>query len=226
MRALDPNVNMESWIHPSGSDIADPARLSYTPDMSRVKRDRADDLEAIRMFLERVQRVEGNSIVRQQVGSQLQVSWRQGEPLRFQSTEPNEESLGALLLVLRPLVVLGESINLGAIFDIGERRLRTDDHRRALREGREAWRIAQRKGMLALRINERDLSPEYVMRLWINGYYFHAEPALEAELRGMAGPGRTLSKHVFLDYIYRALECVIWTASVLQDAIDRDVLEA
>lgn len=144
--------------------------------------------------------------------------------MRFQSTQPNEESLGALLLVLRPLVVLGESINLRAIFDIGERRLQTDDHRRALREGREARRTAQPKGILALRINERDLSPEQGMRLWINGYSSHAEPALEAELKALAGPGQILSRHAFLDYINRAVECVIWTASVLQDATDRGVL--
>ena len=194
--------------------------------MSGVKRERAEDLEAIRMFLERVHRVEATSIVRQQVGSELQISWQQGEPMRFQSTEPNEESLGALLLVLRPLVVLGESINLRAIFDIGERRLQSDNHRRALREAREAWRTAQRRGIFALRINERDLSPEYVMRLWINGYYFHAEPTLEAELRGLAGPGQVLSRHVFLDYVYRALDCVIWTASVLEDAINRGVLDS
>jgi hypothetical protein len=189
------------------------------------RRERADDLDAIRMFLDRVHRVEANTIVRQKVGSKLEISWRQGEPWRFESTEPNDEPLKALLMDLRPLVVLGESVNLRAICDIGERRVRTDDHRRALREGREAWRTAQRKGMLALRINERDLSPEYVMRLWINGWYFHSEPALEAELRGLAPEGQILSKHVFLDHVYRAVECVIWTASVLQDAIDRDAFE-
>jgi hypothetical protein len=63
------------------------------------------------------------------------------------------------------------------------------------------------------------------MRLWINGYYFHSEPALEAELRGLAAEGQILSRHVFLDHVYRAVECVIWTASVLQDAISRGEIE-
>lgn len=100
-----------------------------------------------------------------------------------------------------------------------------DDHRAADRDhGPE--RIGCDGELRALRINERDLSPEHVMRLWINGYYFHAEPALEAELKGLAGPGEILSRHVFLDYIYRSLDAVIWTASVLQDAIDRDAIGA
>jgi hypothetical protein len=178
------------------------------------------------MFLDRVRRVEASTIVQREVGTKLEISWRQGQPWRFQTTEPSDELLKALLMDLWPLVVLGESVNLRTICDICERRLRTDDHRRALREGREAWRTAQRKGAFALRINERDLPPEHVMRLWINGWYFHSEPALEAELQGLMPEGQILSRHIFLDYIYRGVECVIWTASVLQDAIARGEIES
>jgi hypothetical protein len=51
------------------------------------------------------------------------------------------------------------------------------------------------------------------------------EPALEAELRGLAAEGLILSRHVFLDHVYSAIECVIWAASVLQDAIARGEIE-
>jgi hypothetical protein len=67
------------------------------------------------MFLRRVQAVEASTIVQRELGSQLQISWRVGQPFRIASSEPKDELLKALLLDLRPLVVLGESLNLRAI---------------------------------------------------------------------------------------------------------------
>jgi hypothetical protein len=192
--------------------------------MARATRDRAEDLEAVRLFLDRARRVEASTIVQREVGTNYEISWQQGEPWRFSATEPREELLKALLVDLRPLVVLGESVNLRVIFDVGERQLTSDAHRRAMREGRAAWKRAQKHGIMALRVDERDLSPEHVMRLWI-GWYFHSSPENEAELRALMQPGQSLSRQLFLDYVYRALECVIWTASVLRDAIANDALE-
>jgi hypothetical protein len=144
--------------------------------------------------------------------------------LRFTATEPREELLKALLLDLRPLVVLGDGANIRAVSGIAERRLTSDRHRRALRDGLQAWRDAQRHGVFALRIDERDLPPELVMRLWVD-WYFHPTPANRGAVQELLQPGGMLSRQVFLDYVYRAIDCVVWTASVLEDAIKIDALE-
>jgi hypothetical protein len=192
--------------------------------MARPRRERADDLEAVRLFLDRAARVESSTVVRHSVGTHLTVNWSVGQPWTWTTTEPTPDVLKSLLMDLRPLVVPGESINLRAIFSIGERRLQKDEHRRALREGATAWNNAHRQGAIALKVNERDLSPERVMDLWINGYYFHEEPRKRAELEALVPEAGILTRHMFMEFVYRSIECVIWTASVLRAAKEKGAL--
>jgi hypothetical protein len=177
------------------------------------------------VFLERATALEATTVVREQVGSQLKMSWKQGEPLQWRSTEPLAELLDSVLLRLRPFILNEDPAFLTGIHNICHQRLRSDTLRGQLVEIRTRWRAAQRTGILALRINERDLAPEYVMRLWINGWYFHSDPELTAELEQLAPEAHLLTRHVFLDYVYRAIESALRTAAVVRAGLAGDLFD-
>lgn len=133
-----------------------------------------------------------------------------GEPWRFTSTEPTENVLVPLLAHLRPLVVLGESVNLRATFDICEPRLTSDDHRRGLREGRLAWKACPARGSDGVD-DQRARHGARVRYATVDGLAFPPNGPDAQELRSVVPEGRVLTRHMFLDHVYRAIECVIWT---------------
>jgi hypothetical protein len=164
-------------------------------------------------------------MVQRQVGSRLKWSWTRGGPLQWQSSEPAPDVLDSAILRLRPFILNDDPVFLYGIHNICRRRLRSDSLRVEVERIRAAWSKAQRSGGMALTIDEHDLSPEYVTNLWINGFYFHTEPALRAELEQLVPEAMLLTRHLFLDYVYRALECVLGTAEIVRAGLASDLFD-
>jgi hypothetical protein len=177
--------------------------------MARRRQERADDLDRLRRFLDRARWVgESELVQRGGVTGKLEISYRQGSPWRWTSTEPADRLLEPLLLRIRPLTLGSDDINVLGIHRICEQRLDHAEMRAFLRQTLKEWRDQQRHGIMALRQNERDIRPDLIADLMINGYYFHSDPAKRADLESLIGPMRVLSRHLFIDYVYQAIETV------------------
>jgi hypothetical protein len=194
--------------------------------VNRGRQERRDDLERLRVFGDRASRIEESTLVKERIGSSLNVRWQRGSPVVWSTREPSGEVLEPLLLRLRPMVAPGSDISIFAIHNVCEGRLSHAEMRVFLHDVRAAWTRSQRHGIIGLRINERDMSPERAADLMINGYYFHAEPANRAELEALVGPAAILTRQVFIDYIYRAVDAVYSTADVVRIGLERDLFGA
>jgi hypothetical protein len=190
--------------------------------MPRGKQDRRDDLERLRVFRDRAKRVDEAALVQSRVGASLEISWKQGSPVTWASKTPSDELLEPLLVRIRPLLAQGDVTVLG-IHKVCERRLENAEMRAFLRDVRAEWIRSQRSGIIGLRIDERDMPPEHVADLMINGHYFHDDEAKRSELLSIVGEAAILTRHVFVDYIYRAVEVVYSTADVVRIGLERDL---
>ncbi len=185
-----------------------------------------DDIDAIGIFLQRVEELQRTRFVERagQVGYTLNFSKMAG--ISFQSREPDEEDLRSFLLTFRRFVADGDPLNIGHIHNICERRLRSDDLRRHLREARAHWRRDAETGGMSLVFNGRQISPEYVADLFINGHYFHDEPAKRAKLASLREPLEYLVvRHHFLNFVLDGTRQVFYVANVLTVAIREGQLE-
>jgi hypothetical protein len=190
----------------------------------RGRHELAEDRQRLELFSSRATMLEQSALVREHVGASMTMSWRQGEPWTWSSTEPAPEILESALVRLRPFLTSGNQVFLFGIYNICQRRLRHDGMRTFLGETRDAWSRSQRQGFFGLKVDERDILPERVADLWLNGFYFHDDPAKRAELESFGG-ATMLSRHLFLDYIYRAIEATVATASVVKPALEQDLFE-
>lgn len=194
--------------------------------MKRGRQERRDDLERLRVFRDRALRIGESTLVKERIGSSLNVRWQRGSPIVWSTREPSDDVLESLLLRLRPMVAPSSDISIFAIHNVCEARLSHAEMRRFLRDVRAGWTRSQREGIMGLRIDERDMSPERAADLMINGYYFHDEPAKRAELEKLVGPAAILTRHVFIDYVYRAVDAVYSTADVVRIGLERDLFDA
>ena len=184
--------------------------------------DRADDLERLRLFRLQGDHLLESSIIKGRVGASLNVHWQVGGPTTWTTREPAPEALEALVLRLRPFLA-PNGIGIYPIHNICGQRLEHAEMRAFLRTTREDWSLAQRQGIMALEIDERDYRPDRVADLMID-VYFHPENAeAQTEYARLVGPGRILARHVFLDYVYRAVEAVFSTHDVVRIGLERDL---
>ena len=68
-----------------------------------------------------------------------------------------------------------EPVFLYKIYNLCQKHLINDKLKEYLIKSREAWKQAQKSTGIILKYNERELTPEYITDLWINGYYFHSD---------------------------------------------------
>lgn len=154
-----------------------------------------------------------------------QTGWDNSYTLNFDRTrglssalrQPNETLLRSLLLTLRKFVSEGEPVFLNRIYNVCEQHITNEEMRHLLRHAREKWKQAQKSGGMKLVYNGRDLTPEHVADLWINGHYFHSEPEKLRELREIVVFG--LDRVTFVTFVGDTLRQVLYVDNVVRHAL-------
>jgi hypothetical protein len=184
--------------------------------------DRADDLERLRLFRLQGDHLLESSIIKGRVGASLNIRWEAGGPVTWTTRQPGAEPLEALVLRLRPFLA-PNGIGIYPTHNVCQARLEHAEMRAFLATTRSDWNLAQRHGVIGLKIDEQDYRPDRVADLMID-VYFHPENAeAQAEYARLVGPGQILTRHVFIDYIFRAVETVFSTHDVIRIGLDRDM---
>lgn len=150
--------------------------------------------------------------------------WDRGAPLTWTTRQPSEPLLEQMLLRLRPMIAQ-DPINVIRIHNVCERALSNPEMRAFLRDVRREWKAAQRQGPIALRIDERDIRPDHLADLIFNAEHFHDEPGKLAELEQILGAAGLFPRHMFIQYVYSAVEAVSATGDVVRIALERDLFD-
>jgi hypothetical protein len=139
-------------------------------------------------------------------------------------TEPDEHLLRSLLVEVRPFLLLRDDCNLAAIHDLAIHHLDDPELVHAIESVEAAY--ASNRGALGfnLNINGTDLRPETAADLWINGVYFHTDVEKERELAAYVEPASAMVRYFFIDFVIEATKRIVWTGSVLQEAVNRVVI--
>lgn len=185
-----------------------------------------DEMDAIGVFLQKVDELGRTRLIERTTQIGYTLKYDQTAGMSFESREPDEEDLRSFLLTFRRFVAQGDPVNIGRIHNIADRRVTSDDLRRHLREAREHWRRDVQVGGMSLVFNGKQISPEYVADLFINGHYFHDEPDKRAKLVSLTEPLEyLLVRHHFLNFIVDGARQVFYVANVLNIAIRDGVFE-
>ena len=102
--------------------------------------------------------------------------------------EGNEELLITFLVTFRKFLLINEPSNIDRVLNICRRFVREDEKelKEVLNEFKTVWGYRYRKGVSQMSTSGLNLTPEYVLDLWINGKYFHGDdPSKQKRLRNL-----------------------------------------
>lgn len=98
--------------------------------------------------------------------------------LKCEFQEADQEYFRSFLLTFRKFILNGEPSNIDWVLNACRRFARGEEEglREELDELKTVWGYRYRKGVVQMHSGGLNLTPEYVLDLWINGQYFHGDP--------------------------------------------------
>lgn len=180
--------------------------------------------DRLALYVERAQELEDCRLVRRGFNPGLTIKWDRMSGLRFESREPDEEDLRSFLITFRQFISDDEPVYLNRIYNLCQQFLTGDDLKGYLVQARAAWKETQKRSGLRVVLNGRELTPEFVTDLWINGYYFHNDGEKRAVLKRLVPHERMLVRYCFLDFLVEATRQVLYVANVVRVALRKGLL--
>src|ERR1051326_6379380 len=166
--------------------------------------------ELLELFVARAEELERSRLLVNGFSPSFSMNWDRMSGVRFESSQPDEEDLRSYLVTFRKFISDREPLYLFKIHNICFQHLVSDKLRNNLIEARQAWQKELKQGGIHLNFNERDIRPEYITNLWINGYYFHDEPEKYRKLKSLLPHENMLVKHIFLDHVIEATRQILY----------------
>ena len=175
--------------------------------------------DRLEVFVHRARELRDRGLARTALAQlNFTISWDSASQLlRYATPRIDEEDLRSFLLAFRHFISKGEPAYIERILNDCMRMLRSDHYRRELGKSRDEWKSSfQRMGPIAVTINERKLTGEYLLDLWINGVYFHNDGHKAAELHRLIGASFPLVKTKFLETLATLTQVIYYVTSVVE----------
>jgi len=174
--------------------------------------------ERLELFGQRVIELNYRRLVRNGMTAKLTISWDAASQLLSQRVlEPDEEDLRSFLLIFRQFVSAKEPVFLTRLFNDCLRFLDSSKLKEELKKAKDEWKnVLYKIGPFKVVIDDQKLTGEYVLDLWLNGYYFHNDADKAAELRRyMANHDMPLVRMQFLSSLSSLTQIVFYVGSVV-----------
>ena len=140
--------------------------------------------QRLELFVSRSEELQKLRLIRQGIRAKFNFSWNAIDgKLVYTSNEPDEEDFRSFLLLFRQFISDDEPIFINKMFNDCELSLVDEKIKEELRQVRAEWnRIFRKMSDFEINIDGKLLNSEYVLDLWINGYYFHNDVDKAAKL--------------------------------------------
>jgi hypothetical protein len=153
---------------------------------SKVKGSRLrSDEERLELFLKLAAELGTSDLAKKGLSYKQSYQWNKLEGFKHELQQPDETDLRAFLTTFRKFISEDSDVYLQAIHRIIYKRLTREEYRESLRTMNAQWRKLFQKGWMRLKINGRDVSPEYALKVYINGRYFHDDLDYAQELEDL-----------------------------------------
>lgn len=142
--------------------------------------------ERIELFLRCVKELQDRRFVHEGL-TQFNFQIKYDEKLQRLETklqEADQEDFRSFLLTFRKLISNNEEVNVDRVLNICIEFIKNEQQelREVLKELKTVWGYGYRNGFVQMQQGGRNLTPEYVLDLWINGSYFHDDPDKRQQL--------------------------------------------
>jgi hypothetical protein len=88
------------------------------------------------------------------------------------------------------------------------------------------WKQMHKACGVKLTLNGRDITPEYVADLWVNGYYFHSDPDKRNALTGLLSDAGLMVRFTFLNFLVEGTRQVLYVRNMIGIAQREALIDA
>lgn len=185
------------------------------------------DREKLELFLKLTAEMNTTDLAKKGLGYNYRAKWSKSEGFTQELQEPDENDLRSFLLTFRKFVSEESDVYLQVIHGVFYKRLTREDYRTELGKMNIQWRHLFQQGWLRLNINGREFPPEYTLKVYINGRYFHDDPDYAEELAQLAQHdpiGSLLHRSQFLAAVVETSKYIDWLACNLDYCLRQELL--
>ncbi len=141
------------------------------------------------------------------------------QPLTARSIEPNEDLLRSFLLDFRKFISKEEPVYIGYIHGLCHKCFTSDELKDSIRRCQEGWMQTLQNNGVKLVVNGKEITPELLGDLWINGHYFHHDPEKVDELKRYLSTSFIFARHEFIAYVLEATRVIGGTGFAIKAAL-------
>ena len=182
--------------------------------------------ERLTLFRKRTAELENLRLIQSGANMQFRLSWDIESKLRYEATEPDEDDLRSFLLLFRQFISTSEPVYINRIFNDCLQYLNDDLLKGEINKARDSWHKRINAGPVKiLRQDRRPISPEYMLDLWINGYYFHNDPSKAEELENLLTQPVSLARMQFLNDFVALVPIVQYMGNVVAHCLDSQLFQ-
>lgn len=174
----------------------------------------------LKLFVTRVEELGRSTLIRRNgLTSSWSFSYNKDQPITCRSIEPDRDLFASYLLDFRKFISEGEPIFIGYIFGLCHEHLTNDEFKGAIRHCQQGWRNAVEENGVTLIVDGKQITPEHLADLWINGQYFHNDPAKLSELKRYVNKSFLFARHEFIAFIVTATAVIGRAGTIVRIAL-------
>jgi hypothetical protein len=195
--------------------------------VARKKQSSITNREQLELFVRRAEELLDLRLARNEgLQAFFNINWAATGAQTMTISAPDEDDLRSYLLLFRQFVMNKEPIFINKIYHICFQAVTSDQVRDNLKDAREEWKRNLQGSGLRVTIDEKQMTPERVVDLMINGSYFHSSDLdLQRELAALDPQRRMLVRWVFLNYVIDASRQVLYLARVVKGCLRKGLFD-
>ena len=170
-----------------------------------------DDWKCIELFKKRA-----NELIKTRILSELgsgisaNITFKPQQPLIADVKLPHDDDLRAFFSIFRFFLLKEEPCNFFRVMNIIKRRARHDQVNQAMDNIKAQWTGENRRRVMSIKYNDRELTTEFLLKLWFNAHYFHSDENKMEELQQLNDLiSDDFSKYLLSSAIYDAANAVL-----------------
>lgn len=177
--------------------------------------------EKIELFLERVDELRGTKLIANGFRISSKISWDEEEGVKVELPEISDDSLRSLLTIFRHFISDNEPTYMYSIFNLCHRLLSNDSLKSELIEIRKYWKTSLERNGIQLKFNDKELQPEELMSIWVNGWSHHNDLNYRRLLKSLIPYEGAILKAFFLDALVESTKVVLCAGDAIRFAYNR-----
>ena len=182
--------------------------------------------DAVDLFVTKASELKNTIFLKEKINLKMKVGYSQEKGFYTELDELEENEIRSVLVIVRQFVSDNEPIYLRWICPYLVKFTNDKPSRDYLDYTFNYWKKAIKSGDGIITINKKQYTPEYVLKMYINGYYFHSDPNLYKEYQelSMGWMSGMLIQHLFQSCLLNTIGFIDFVSSYIEHVQEKGYL--